>query len=107
MDLPGFIHVGMALRSRAGIDTLERGLKLPATSRSQEQLRSYAQQALGRTQQRLLAQVLAQGGSEQAVEAVVSSLAVPAFTAPSDLEQAMLDVWTLSEAVSGPQAKAA
>ncbi|AXA92983.1 NAD-glutamate dehydrogenase domain-containing protein [Massilia sp. YMA4] len=107
MDLPGFIHVGMALRSRAGIDTLERGLKLPASSRSQEQLRSYAQQALGRTQQRLLAQVLAQGGSEQAVEAVVGSLQVPAFTAPSDLEQAMLDVWTLSEAVSGPQAKAA
>jgi len=107
MDLPGFIHVGMALRKRAGIDTLEHGLKLPATSRSQEQLRSYAQQALSRTQQRLLAQVLAQGGSEQAVEAVVSALQVPAFTSPSDLEQAMLDVWTLSEAANGPLAKAA
>jgi glutamate dehydrogenase len=107
MDLPGFIHVGMALRKRAGIDVLEHGLKLPAASRSQEQLRSYAQQALGRTQQRLLAQVLRQGGSEAAVEAVVSGLQVPAFTAPSDLEQAMLDVWTLSEAAIGPQARAA
>jgi glutamate dehydrogenase len=42
----------------AGIDTLERGLKLPATSKSQEQLRNYAMQALRRTQQRLLLQVL-------------------------------------------------
>jgi glutamate dehydrogenase len=43
---------------KVGIDTLERGLKLPALNRSQEQLRSYAQNALRRTQQRLLAQVL-------------------------------------------------
>jgi hypothetical protein len=29
MDLPAFLQVGLALRSQAGIDTLERGLKLP------------------------------------------------------------------------------
>jgi glutamate dehydrogenase len=48
----------MAAARQAGIDTLERGLKLPATSKSQEQLRNYAMQALRRTQQRLLLQVL-------------------------------------------------
>src|SRR5450830_843388 len=109
MDLPGFIHIGMTLRSRAGIDALERGLKLPATSRSQEQLRSYAQQALRRTQQRLLAQVLAAAGNggDAAVDAVVGSLNLPTFAVPTDLEQAMLDVWTLSEAGNAPLAKAA
>ncbi|GGC14611.1 NAD-glutamate dehydrogenase domain-containing protein [Pseudoduganella buxea] len=109
MDLPGFIHIGMTLRSKAGIDALERGLKLPATSRSQEQLRSYAQQALRRTQQRLLAQVLAAAGNggDAAVDAVVGSLNLPTFAVPTDLEQAMLDVWTLSEAGNAPLAKAA
>ena len=48
----------MVLRAASGIDTLERGLKLPATSKSQEQLRNYAMQALRRTQQRLLLTVL-------------------------------------------------
>jgi glutamate dehydrogenase len=102
MDLPAFLALGTTLRAQAGIDTLERGLNLPATSRSQEQLRSYAQQALRRTQQRLLAQVLARaaGHGTGAVDAVIASLNLPAFTAPADLEQAMLDVWTLSEAVN-------
>ena len=61
MSLAQFLQVGMALRERAGIDTLERGLKLPAQSKSQEQLRNYAMQALRRTQQRLLLQVGVQG----------------------------------------------
>ncbi|WBS02665.1 NAD-glutamate dehydrogenase [Pseudoduganella sp. SL102] len=102
MDLPAFLALGTTLRAKAGIDALERGLHLPATSRSQEQLRSYAQQALRRTQQRLLAQVLARaaGHGSGAVDAVIASLNLPVFSAPADLEQAMLDVWTLSEAVN-------
>jgi len=101
MDLPAFLNVGMALRSQAGIDTLERGLKLPAVTRSQEQLRSYAQQALRRSQQRLLTQVLerATGGHDatEAVEVVANTLGLSGYSLASDLEQAMLDVWALSE----------
>jgi glutamate dehydrogenase len=63
MSLAEFLQVGMAAARAAGIDTLERGLKLPATSKSQEQLRNYAMQALRRTQQRLLLQVLERAGS--------------------------------------------
>jgi glutamate dehydrogenase len=104
MDLPAFLQVGLALRAQVGIDTLERGLKLPATSRSQEQLRSYAQNALRRTQQRLLSQVLqhATGGhtAAEAVEVVANTLGLSGYAAATDLEQAMLDVWALSEATS-------
>jgi len=104
MDLPAFLQVGMALRSQAGIDTLERGLKLPAVSRSQEQLRSYAQNALRRTQQRLLAQVLRQATGDhtaaEAVEVVANTLGLSGYAAATDLEQAMLDVWALSEATN-------
>jgi len=104
MDLPAFLQVGLALRAQIGIDTLERGLKLPATSRSQEQLRSYAQNALRRTQQRLLSQVLkhATGGHSalEAVEVVANTLGLSGYAVATDLEQAMLDVWALSEAVN-------
>jgi glutamate dehydrogenase len=104
MDLPAFLQLGLALRAQVGIDTLERGLKLPASSRSQEQLRSYAQHALRRTQQRLLAQVLkhATGGHSalEAVEVVANTLGLSGYALASDLEQAMLDVWALSEAVN-------
>ena len=101
MDLPAFLQVGLSLRAQVGIDTLERGLKLPATSRSQEQLRSYAQNALRRTQQRLLAHVLkhATGGhtAAEAVEVVANTMGLTGFAVATDLEQAMLDVWALSE----------
>jgi glutamate dehydrogenase len=101
MDLPAFLQVGLSLRGQVGIDTLERGLKLPATSRSQEQLRSYAQNALRRTQQRLLAHVLkhATGGhtAAEAVEVVANTMGLSGFAVATDLEQAMLDVWALSE----------
>jgi glutamate dehydrogenase len=104
MDLPAFLQVGLALRAQVGIDTLERGLKLPAVSRSQEQLRSYAQNALRRTQQRLLAQVLRQATGDhtaaEAVEVVANALGLSGYAVPTDLEQAMLDVWALSEATS-------
>jgi len=111
MDLPGFLQVGMALRAQAGIDTLERGLKLSAVNKSQEALRSYAQQALRRTQQKLLAQVLARtsGGHDgvEAVELVTNTLGLSGYAPSADLEQAMLDVWALSEAVSATELKAA
>ncbi|MDB5933153.1 MAG: glutamate dehydrogenase [Massilia sp.] len=104
MSLAQFLQVGMALRGQAGIDTLERGLKLAPHSKSQEQLRNYATQALRRTQQRLLLQVLAKsnGGSKplEAVGAVAHAMGLSGYAAPADLEQAMLDVWALSEATS-------
>jgi glutamate dehydrogenase len=104
MDLATFLHLGMALRGRAGIDTLERGLKLPAQSKSQEQLRNYAQQALRRTQQRLIAQVLRKAEQGRAVDAAVDdvcrTLGLTGYAAASDLEQTMLDVWALSEAAT-------
>ena len=104
MSLAQFLQVGMALRGKAGIDTLERGLKLTPTSKSQEQLRNYAMQALRRTQQRLLMQVLAKshGGSDAlgAVGAVTGTMGLSGYAAPADLEQAMLDVWALSEATN-------
>ena len=110
MSLAQFLQVGMALRARAGIDTLERGLKLTPHSKSQEQLRNYATQALRRTQQRLLEQVLARANAgvpaHDAVEAVASQLALTGFAQPADLEQAMLDVWSLSE-TTNPSAKVA
>jgi glutamate dehydrogenase len=105
MSLAQFLQVGMALRGKAGIDTLERGLKLTPSSKSQEQLRNYAMQALRRTQQRLLMQVLARSnGGTQALDAVgtvATTMGLVGYAAPADLEQAMLDVWALSEATNG------
>ncbi|MBW8897228.1 MAG: NAD-glutamate dehydrogenase, partial [Massilia sp.] len=108
MSLAQFLHVGVALRGQAGIDTLERGLKLTPASKSQEQLRNYAMQALRRTQQRLLMQVLARsnGGADslEAVELVTNTMGLSGYAAPQDLEQAMLDVWALSEATTAATA---
>jgi len=104
MSLAEFLEVGMALRRQAGIDTLERGLKLPARGKPQEQLRNYALQALRRTQHRLLLQVLARVGegveTGDAVEVVTNAMGLSGYAAPVDLEQAMLDVWALSEATT-------
>ncbi|MDQ1922744.1 NAD-glutamate dehydrogenase domain-containing protein [Massilia pseudoviolaceinigra] len=104
MSLAQFLQVGMALRGQAGIDTLERGLKLSPHSKSQEQLRNYAMQALRRTQQRLLQQVLARSsdGSDtlEAVEVVTNTMGLSGYAPAADLEQAMLDVWALSEATN-------
>ncbi|KFC68156.1 NAD-glutamate dehydrogenase domain-containing protein [Massilia sp. LC238] len=104
MSLAQFLQVGMALRQQAGIDMLERGLKLPAQSKAQEQLRNYAMQALRRTQQRLLLQVIeraGQGGDPlAAVKEVTEARGLTGFAQPVELEQAMLDVWALSEGSS-------
>jgi glutamate dehydrogenase len=107
MSLASFLHVGMALRSATGIDTLERGLKIAPQSKAQEQLRNYAMQALRRTQQRLLMQVMAQGGDPlAAVRDVAEARGLTGYAPAVDLEQAMLDVWTLSEG-SSPERLAA
>ncbi|RZA34806.1 MAG: glutamate dehydrogenase [Lysobacteraceae bacterium] len=104
MSLAQFLQVGMALRQQAGIDTLERGLKLPAQSKAQEQLRNYAMQALRRTQQRLLLQVIERAGTGgdplEAVKQVTEARGLTGFAQPVELEQAMLDVWALSEGSS-------
>jgi glutamate dehydrogenase len=98
MDLPAFLQVGMVLRHEAGIDVLEQGLK--QVPPAQGALRDYAQQALQRTQQRLLAQVLthiaAKQESRQAVAKVVAGLPLAHGVQP---EAVMLQVWALSEAV--------
>ena len=61
-------------------------------------------QALRRTQQRLLMQVLARsnGGARllEAVDDVTGPMKRADHAAPADLDQAMLDVWALSEASS-------
>jgi glutamate dehydrogenase len=104
MSLAEFLQVGMVLRAASGIDALERGLKLPATSKSQEQLRNYAMQALRRTQQRLLLTVLERtkqtGDMQAAVQEITSAMGLTGFAQPTDLEQAMLNVWSLSEGSS-------
>jgi glutamate dehydrogenase len=110
MSLAEFLQVGMVLRAASGIDTLERGLKLPATSKSQEQLRNYAMQALRRTQQRLLLTVLERakqtGDMQAAVRETTTAMGLTGFAQPVDLEQAMLNVWSLSEG-SNPERLAA
>ena len=105
MTLLQFLQVGTVLRQKVGIDTLEQGLKLPAQSKSQEQLRNYALQSLRRAQQRLLLQVIERAGSdngnmEAAVEEVMAARGLSGFAQPLDLEQAMLDVWALSEGLN-------
>jgi glutamate dehydrogenase len=104
MSLAQFLQVGMALRQQAGIDTLERGLKLPAQGKAQEQLRNYAMQALRRTQQRLLLQVIERAGLGgdplAAVDELTKARGLTGFAQPVELEQAMLEVWALSEGSS-------
>jgi glutamate dehydrogenase len=105
MSLADFLHVGVQLRAGAGIDALERGLALPAAGKSQEQLRNYAVQALRRTQQRLLMEVLERSKRDGDVAAAVRDLLDArglhsGYTLPADLEEAMLDVWALSEGSS-------
>jgi glutamate dehydrogenase len=104
MSLAEFLQVGMLLREQAGFDTLERGLKLPPQSKSQEQLRNYAMQALRRTQQRLLLQVIERaagsGDVRAAVGEVTRAMGLTGYAPSIDLEQAMLDVWALSEGSS-------
>jgi glutamate dehydrogenase len=105
MDLAALLQLGLALRQQVGIAALERGLAFAPRSKSQAQLRNHARRALLRTQQRLLAQLLQRAPSSDAANAmaeVVAALGTQqcAVHATPDLEQSMLDVWTLSEAAS-------
>jgi glutamate dehydrogenase len=100
MTLAQFLRLGMTLRGQAGIDALERGLKLAPRGGSQEQLRNYAVQALRRTQQRLL-QVLASsdepGDTTEAAVVIANAMGVESHMPAVDLEQAILAAWSLSE----------
>ena len=110
MSLPQFLQLGMALRRQAGIDGLERVLMRAPASASQAPLRDHALAALRRAQQRLLMRLLQQipVGSKPfdspaaVVEALMRKLQVGAAPAGGEpnLEHAVLDVWTLSEAAS-------
>ncbi|HEY8025338.1 MAG TPA: NAD-glutamate dehydrogenase domain-containing protein [Burkholderiaceae bacterium] len=106
LGLPALLQTGMSLRRIAGIDVLERALTVSAGPAAQQGLRLHALDALRRAQQRLLGLVLRQlqGGAqatagESVIDAVVARLQLKA-TAPASLEQAVLDAWNLSEAVS-------
>jgi glutamate dehydrogenase len=114
MDLAQFLQVGMTLRAQAGIARLERGLKRVPGSHLQCQLRDYAQQALRRAQQRLLADVMGRMTDGQtdhtgAVTLVVQGLGMDDHAAnaaqqahghDAGLEPVMLEVWALSEAAA-------
>ena len=112
MSLAQFLQLGMTLRRQAGIDGLEHVLMHAHASAAQEPLRHHALQALRRAQQRLLMRVLQQapGTTKPAadpalvVEALIDKLKVSARNATGaserDLEQAVLEVWALSEAAS-------
>jgi hypothetical protein len=84
--------------AQVGIDTLERGLKLPARTARRNSCAA-TQNALRRTQQRLLAQVLkhATGGHSARKRRWKGQHAgLSGYALATDLEQAMLDVWALS-----------
>jgi glutamate dehydrogenase len=111
LSLPDFLAIGMDLRRRAGIEDLEQALMQLPIAQAQESLRSHALQALRRAQQRLLTQVLIQlprGALSTATNGVVGAVVdqlklhsrATADPAQATLEQAVLDVWALSEAAS-------
>ena len=110
MGLAAFLQVGMHLRRQAGIDGLERVLMQTPGNHAQEALRGHALQALRRAQQRLLAQVLQQDGKADAVGSVLGKLklngSVGMAQAQPSLENAVLEVWALSEAASSAMAVA-
>ena len=100
MNLASLLQAGLALRSRAGIDALERGLNLAPSNQAQARMRNYARKALQRASGHLLARVLGLvaggAGMVQAVDAVAHTLG--AFPPAAELEQAMLNVWAWTEA---------
>ena len=118
MDLPELLQLGTTLRQQTGIDSLEHVLMDGSINPAQEALRGHALHSLRRTQQRLLGRVALQvpaGGSASEIIASItsrlkndSSMAdVPEATEPHTLEQAVLNVWALSEATSSALSDAA
>jgi len=109
MDLPAFLQLGMRLRRQAGIDRLGRVLTHTLHAQSQHALRGHASKALRRAQQRLLGHLLQQveqaTGSPpgDAIDVMLNRLGINGgATAPADLDQALLEVWALSEAIPSP-----
>lgn len=117
LGLPAFLKLGTHLRHETGIDGLERVLMHSAISPSQEALRNHALQSLRRSQHHLLTQVLQRStgngqsqSSDAAVAALIGQMKIKgvngegvngvAGTQQADLEHAVLDVWTLSDAAS-------
>ena len=106
MSLPEFLQIGMSLRRQAGIDGLERMLMHTQITASQKALHAYALHALRHAQQRLLVQVLQQmasdpGKADEAVQTVIKQRGIDSRVgSAAGLEQAVLDVWALSEAAS-------
>jgi glutamate dehydrogenase len=103
MALPAFLQLGMQLRRQAGIDRLGRVLTQTLISQPQQALRGHALLALRRVQQRLLVQLLEQTPGSQpgdAIDTMLRKLSIQrSVTEPANLEQALLEVWALSEAV--------
>src|SRR5690606_5685391 len=114
MSLPQLLQLGTALRRQTGIDRLERVLMNASANPAQEALRGHALHSLRRSQQRLLGQVATQvpaGGDAAAIIASITSrldieVQTDQAAAPQTLEQAILNVWSLSEATSSALAVA-
>jgi len=106
MGLSAFLQLGMRLRRQAGIDSLGRVLTQTLHGQSQHALRGHASKALRRAQQRLLGHLLQQveqapsSPPGDAIDAMLKRLGINgATTEPADFDQALLEVWALSEAV--------
>ena len=109
MTLPSLLELGVQVRHRAGIDVLEKTLMRAPAAPAQLALRSHALQALRRAQQGLLAQVLGAtsalpAGDPAAGERVTALLQQLPIRATADdagvtLDVAILEAWTMSEAV--------
>ncbi len=109
MTLPTLLELGVEVRRRAGIDVLEKTLMRSPVAPGQIALRGHALQALRRAQQGLLVQVLGatdglpagDPAAGRRVSALLQQLPLP----PADgegavtLDAAILDAWTMSEAV--------
>ena len=108
MSLPTLLELGVEVRRRAGIDVLEKTLMRATAAPAQLALRGHALQALRRAQQGLLVQVLSataalpvgDPAAAERVAALLQKLPAPAAAgAAATLDDAILDAWTMSEAV--------
>ncbi len=108
MSLATLLQLGVQVRRQTGIDRLEHGLMHAAGTPSQQGLRGHALQALRRAQQSLLAGMLAQIGDlaqddARIAERIDARLRRLPWQAPpaaqQQLDEAILQAWTLSEGV--------
>ncbi len=101
LSLPALLQTGVELRRGTGIDALEQALATLPVADTQTALRNRALEALRRSQQHLLNLALRQSGAS--VEELTAKLQKKG-AAPSTLEEAVLDAWTLSDAASAAAA---